>query len=281
MERWLAVLGESALDCLKMLPFLFAAYLVIEYIEHYQSARLGRLLAHNSRFGFAVGGVLGLAPQCGFSAMAADLYAARVITPGTLLAVLLATSDEALPLLLAAGDGRGVLRLLGLKLGWAMACGFALDRLAARRWGGWSGRADDCDCNDHRETERVLPAALRHTAQVFLLVLGLTLALSVLLEAVGEPRLAAALTQVGPLQVPLAALAGLVPNCAVSVLLMRLYTEGLIGFGTLFGGLCSGAGMGLIVLWRTVPRRQDSLRLTGVLYLCAVAGGWLAALLGL
>lgn len=284
MNVWLELIWEAVADCLRMLPCLFLAYLLIEYIEQYQSARLQRLLAGNGRWGFAVGSALGLVPQCGFSAMSANLYAARVITPGTLLAVFLSTSDEALPLLAATGDMATLGWLMAMKLVWAMACGFALDRLGrfarpGRGWGGYSGRQEDCDCHDHRENERVLPAALRHTAQVFLLVLALTLALSLLMAFAGESWLAAALVAVGPWQTPLAALVGLVPNCAVSVLLMRLYTEGLLGFGALFAGLASGAGMGLIVLWRTNPSRRENLRLTVTLYLCAVAGGWLAGLL--
>lgn len=281
MQEWLEALWEATADCLKMLPFLFLAYLLIEYIEQFHSARLQRLLAGNGRWGFAVGSVLGLAPQCGFSAMAANLYAGRVITPGTLLAVFIATSDEALPLLAASGDGGTLLRLLAWKLALGLLCGFGLDRLAKRgRWGGFSGRQEDCDCHDHHEDEKVLPAALRHTVRVFGLVLGLSLALAAAFQLVGQTWLATLLARVGVWQIPLAALVGLVPNCAVSVLLMGLYTDGLLGFGALLAGLCSGAGVGLILLWRNNPGRRENLRLTALLYLCAVLGGCLASLVG-
>ena len=287
MEKWIGLLAETLLDGLKMLPFLFAAYLLIEYIEQYHSAKLQKALAGNSRYGFAVGSALGLVPQCGFSAMAADLYAAHVITPGTLLAVFLSTSDEALPLLLSdgallrRGGGRALILLLAGKLVLALVCGWVTDRLANGRWGGFSGRQEDCDCHDHHENEKVLPAALRHTAQVFALVLGLSLALAVFLELVGQDWLRAALTRVRVWQVPLAALVGLVPNCAVSVLLTELYLDGLISFGALFAGLASGAGVGLIVLWRTNPAAKENARLTALLTLCAMAGGWLIQLLPL
>ncbi len=280
MEIWLELLGETVLDSLKMLPFLYLAYLLIEYVEQYQSQRLQKLLSSNSRWGFAVGSALGLVPQCGFSAMAANLYAGRVITPGTLLAVFLATSDEALPLMLATGDMKALALLLAGKLGVSLVFGFAVDRFAAdRSWGGFSGRQEDCDCHDHHEDENLFLAAARHTLQVFGLVFCLTLALAVLLQLVGSEWIAAALTRVGFWQLPLAALVGLVPNCAVSVLLMQLYTDGLLGFGALFAGLCSGAGVGLIVLWRTNPGKKENLRLTAALYLCAVIGGWLMGLL--
>lgn len=284
MHTLLHLLEHALPDCLKLLPFLFAAYLLIEYVESCQSARLQKLLTHNSRWGFAVGSVLGLVPQCGFSAMAANLYAGRVITPGTLLAVFIATSDEAVPLLVAGGDWHTVGVLLAAKLVLALVCGFALDRVITfrhrRAWGGFSGCQEDICCGEEHESEgNILLAALRHTAQVFALVFVLTFAFGALMELAGEEWLAAALGSVGVFQVPLAALVGFVPNCAASVLLMQLYNGGMLSFGALFAGLCSGAGVGLIVLWRTNPNKKWNLKLMGVLYLCAVAGGYLAGLL--
>ena len=125
MHTLIHLLEHAFFDCLKMLPFLFLAYLFIEYVESSHSARLQRLLTGHGRWGFAAGGLLGLVPQCGFSAMAANLYAGRVITPGTLLAVFLATSDEALPLLIAGGDWGTLVRLAAAKLVLALVCGFA------------------------------------------------------------------------------------------------------------------------------------------------------------
>ena len=283
MHTLFHLLEHSFFDCLKMLPFLFLAYLFIEYVESSQSARLQRLLSGNGRWGFAVGGLLGLVPQCGFSAMAANLYAGRVITPGTLLAVFLATSDEALPLLIAGGDWGTLVRLAAAKLVLALVCGFALDKFLALRhggWGGFSGRQEDVYCGEEHESEgSIVLAALRHTAQVFALVFVLTFAFGGLMELAGESWVASVLARVGVLQVPLAALLGFVPNCAVSVLLMQLYSGGLLSFGALFAGLCSGAGVGLIVLWRTNPSKKGNLKLMGVLYLCAVAGGYAASLL--
>ena len=283
MHTLIHLLEHAFFDCLKMLPFLFLAYLFIEYVESSHSARLQRLLTGHGRWGFAAGGLLGLVPQCGFSAMAANLYAGRVITPGTLLAVFLATSDEALPLLIAGGDWGTLVRLAAAKLVLALVCGFVLDRAVALRrggWGGFSGRQEDVYCGEEHESEgNIVLAALRHTAQVFALVFVLTFAFGGLMELAGEAWLAAALARVGVLQVPLAALIGFIPNCAVSVLLMQLYTGGLLSFGALFAGLCSGAGVGLIVLWRTNPSKKGNLKLMGVLYLCAVAGGYAASLL--
>jgi len=278
MEIWYELL-ETAIDCLKMLPFLFGAYLLIEYIEQFHSVKLQRALSGNSHFGFAVGSALGLVPQCGFSAMASELFSSRIITPGTLIAVFLSTSDEALPLMLATGNVRDIIILLDIKFGIALISGFTVDRIAHLRWGGFSGRQEDIDCHDHREEEKVLPAALRHTLHIFCLVFILSAILAIAMELVGKDIIRNLLQDMGIWQVPLTALVGLVPNCAVSVLLMELYSENLLTFGSLVAGLSSGAGVGLIVLWRTNPDKKQNLRLTFVLYLCAVVFGLLLTIL--
>ena len=122
------VLLDAGLDSLKMLPFLYLAYLLIEWIERTRGSRIEALLAKGSRWGAAVGALLGTIPQCGFSAMAASLYGSGVITLGTLMAVFIATSDEAIPMLLAVPDRWPELLLLILiKLGIALAVGLCLD----------------------------------------------------------------------------------------------------------------------------------------------------------
>ena len=127
------VLLHALEDSAKMLPFLFAAYLLIEFIERRQGERIERALAGGGRWGFAVGALLGCAPQCGFSAMAAIFYGSRVISLGALMAVFIATSDEAVPLLLAVPERWGDLAvLLAFKVVLGAAVGAALD-LALRR----------------------------------------------------------------------------------------------------------------------------------------------------
>ena len=124
----LELLLDALLDSVKMLPFLFAAYWLIEYVEHRHSEGIEKALAGGGRFGFVPGAVLGLLPQCGFSAMAANLYASKVVTLGTLLAVFLATSDEAVPLLIANPEHwRSLALILGIKLAVALAAGFCID----------------------------------------------------------------------------------------------------------------------------------------------------------
>ena len=188
MPEWIIdALGDSA----RMLPFLFAAYWLIEYIERRHSERVERLLAGGGRLGFVPGALLGLVPQCGFSAMAANLYASRVITPGTLLAVFLATSDEAVPLMLASpGRWRELALLLAVKLAVALLAGFLIDvvlrgLLPKELRGGYRGSARAVDCHEHEEQDGILLAACKHTLHIFLYVLAFNLALGALLALVG------------------------------------------------------------------------------------------------
>lgn len=263
-------------DSIKMLPFLFLAYLLIEWLERHHGERIERALAGGGRWGFVPGAALGCVPQCGFSALAANLYASRVITPGALLAVFVATSDEAIPLLAAEPGMWGALPLLIIgKVVAGVVGGFLLDVplrkvLPAGLYGGYAGHAADIDCHEeHEEHSGIWLAALRHTVEIFLFILLFNFLIGLAFELIGEETITTFLTGMGVFQPMAAALVGLVPNCAASVLLAQLYAQGAITFGSLFAGLCAGAGIGLAVLWRVNPSWKQNLFMTGILW----AGG--------
>ena len=280
MEIFLHALSHAWGDSVKMVPFLYLAYLLIEWLERHHGARIEQALAGGGRWGFVPGAVLGCVPQCGFSAVAANLYASRVITPGTVLAVFIATSDEAIPLM--AAEPSQWLSLAGLivcKTLFGMVGGALLDVplrrvLPASLYGGYAGHADEVDCHEeHEEHSGIWLAALRHTVEIFLFILLFSLLIGLAFEWIGEDTITAALAGMGVLQPMLTALVGLVPNCATSVLLAQLYMEGAISFGSLFAGLTAGAGVGLAVLWRVNPSWKQNLFMTGLLWaLGAVAG---------
>lgn len=278
--------GDALYDSVRMLPFLFAAYWLIETVEQRHSDRVERILAGGGRFGFVPGALLGLLPQCGFSAMAANLYASRVISLGTLLAVFLATSDEAVPLMLASpGHWRQLAALLGIKLTVALLAGFLAD-VALRGLvpqslrGGYLGSAREVDCHDHTQDEGILRAACRHTLHIFLFILAFNLALGALTAAVGEAAIGAFLAAAGPLQPAAAGLIGLIPNCISSVLLTQLYLAGQLSLGGVVAGLCTGAGVGLAVLLRANKSRRQNGFIIVLLYLTGVAAGMLCGLFG-
>ncbi len=276
----LHALEHAVVDSVKMLPFLYLAYLLIEYIERRHGSRIENALEGGGRWGFVPGAVLGCVPQCGFSAMAANFYSSRVITLGTLLAVFLTTSDEAIPMMLAVPEKwPQMLGLIGIKLAVALVVGFLLDFvlrgvLPASLRGGYTGHAEEVDCHEeHEEEQGIFRAALHHTIEIFVYVLVFSFAIELVMEWVGEDVFTAFLAGMGVFQPVFAALIGLVPNCAASVLLTQLYLSGSITFGSAVAGLCSSAGVGLVILCRTNPSWKQNLFIIGLLWAIGAVTG--------
>lgn len=263
----------------KLLPFLFIAYLLMEYLEHHAAAKMEGLLRAIGPAGPLVGAVLGCIPQCGFSATASNLYAAGLVSRGTLLAVFLSTSDEALPLLLGHSNaGSEIAKLLLSKLLIGIAVGFAVD-LLMRKFGKpreLTDLCEHCGCHDHGG---ILRPALWHTLRIALFCLVLNFLLHLGFDLLGQERLASLLLSGSWAQPFLAALVGLVPNCAASVMLTQLYLGGVISFGSVLAGLCAGAGVGLAVLLRVNGDKKESLRIVATLYLVSAVVGLITQIL--
>ena len=282
MEIVLDVILDALLDSFKLLPFLFLTYLFMEFLEHKAGDKTRAAMIKAGRVGPLFGAGLGLLPQCGFSAAAAGLYAGRVVTVGTLLAVFLATSDEMLPVFIGEGVPiRVILTVLGCKFVLALVVGFAAD-LIVRRRPEEQGMVDLCR-QEHCHCENgILRSALHHTLHVFLFVLLINLALTGTFAAVGEERVAAMMNGVPVLGECVAALIGLVPNCAASVAIATLYVKGVISAGAMLAGLLTGAGAGLLILFRTNRHHwRENLLIVAALYLTGVAFGSLFDLTGL
>ena len=280
-EILLEILHHGLIDSLVILPFLFVTYLCMELLEHKAGERVTRAVLRAGRMGPLWGGLLGLVPQCGFSTMASGLFAGHLITPGTLLAVFLATSDEMLPIFIGAAVPLvKILTVLGIKLAVALICGFALD-LCLRR------RARDlrlhelCDEDGCHCENGILRSALHHTLRIFLFVLIVNLALGAAFELVGEERIGTVLNDVPVLGTLAAALVGLVPNCAASVLIATLWTKGVLSGGAMLAGLLTGAGAGLLVLFRSNRHLRENLLLLGVLFATGFLFGTIFDLTGL
>ena len=283
MEIIWDILKETVVDSIKMLPFLFAAYLLIELLEHKASDKLQRALSKSGNYGIVAGAVLGCLPQCGFSVAAANFYAGRVITLGTLMAVFLATSDEALPILLSAPGKAGViLELLLIKVIVAVIAGFLIDLVLKAR----HAEENEPEIHDHNllcehcgcEKGGLLKSAVRHTLSIFLFILLVSLVLNALMECVGHDILSKILLTDSVFQPLLAGLIGLIPNCASSVMLVELYLAGSLSFGSVVAGLCTGAGIGLAVLFRTHKGLKKNLGILLLLYGIGSAAGMLVSL---
>lgn len=266
-------------ETLKLLPFLFLTYLLMEFLEHKAGGAAERWLKGSGKIGPLLGGAMGALPQCGFSAAASGLYTGRIITTGTLLAVYLSTSDEMLPILISGGAPLPlILKLIGTKLIIGIAAGFAVD-LLAKLLRPKSKQAPEpqieelcerehCDCHDHFAL-----SALKHTLRIALFLYLFTVVLHVVVELIGEERIAALILNRPVVGSILAAAVGLIPNCASSILLTKLYWEGVLSVGAMLSGLLVNAGIGLALLFRNNRPIKDSFRILGILLLIGILCG--------
>lgn len=285
------LIEDSLLDTVKLIPFLFLAYLAMEYLEHKTSQQAAKLIrrpgsnsASHSRSGsghpvlahFApvAGGLLGAIPQCGFSAAASNLYAGRLITLGTLMAIYLSTSDEMLPILISERAPIGmILQLLAAKAAIGMAAGLVIDLLWRKKQTGREHIHSICE-QEHCHCEKgILRSALTHTAKIALFILAVNLVLNLILHFAGEDALANLLLDKPVLAPVLAGLVGLIPNCAGSVVITQLYLSGSMGLGATMAGLLAGSGVGLLVLFRVNHDRKENLQILALLYGIGVVAG--------
>ena len=355
MELVTHILVHALEDTVPLVPFLLLTYLALELLEHMAGERVNAAVRRAGAAGPVVGAVLGVVPQCGFSAMAATLYAGRVITLGTLVAVFLSTSDEMLPLLVAGGVDAGPLAgILAAKAAIALVAGVAVDgalrvlrrspRVHAALRRGVLGPAavageaslrqdvidelaeagegadhihrlcerDHCGCDDARQGSlagdaegrhghgsscdhgardqdhthvhahgagmgsplaSAVRSALAHTVQVTFFIYLVTCALVAVLEVGGEDVLAGILTANPVVAVFVAALVGLIPNCAASVVVTELYLEGVLAFGAMLAGTLVGAGAGFLVLFRTNRSVRENAVILALLYVLGVLAG--------
>ena len=272
-------------DTVHLVPVLFATYVAMEALEHAAGEKIEAVVARGGRLGALAGAVLGVVPQCGFSAVAATLYSARVASLGTLVAVFLSTSDELVPIFLA--EGAPVSRLASIllaKVAIAAVTGLAVDAAARALGRAGDGREhihdlcerEQCDC----EHESAVVSALKHTATVTLFIFLVTFVLDGAIELVGEGALAALLAGNDVLAVIAAGVLGLVPNCAASVLITQLYLSGVLGAGAMLSGLLVSSGVGFLVLFRTNPRAWENLGIQALLLASGIAWGLAASAAG-
>ncbi len=264
------VLGDTLLEFLPVLLVLFLTYLLMEWMEHKMGERTRLLLVRAGGFAPLLGGVVGIVPQCGFSAAAAGLYAGRVVSVGTLFAVFLATSDEMLPIVLSnAVHGEfaawSVLRILGGKMVIGILVGVLIDsafRLVKHLRSHEEAHEDHDHDHEHHIGELcrhagcgceggVLRSALKHTLEIGVFILLVSLALNFAVYFIGHDRIADFLNGSGGWVYLLSSLVGLIPNCAASVVVTELYIGGALSVGGMYAGLLSGAGVGTLVLCRT------------------------------
>lgn len=279
MEMIWDVICDTLIDGIRILPFLFLAYLAMECLEHWTGGKMQAVVRRSGKAGPAIGGILGIFPQCGFSAAAANLYAGRIITMGTLIAVFLSTSDEMLPIMISENVALSMIgKILLIKVLFALGAGFAVDALFRRKE---EPQIEHLCERQHCHCERgIWRSAFSHTWKIFLYIIVVSLILNFVIALVGEETLAAVVLNKPALSLFVSALVGMIPNCASSVVLTQLYLSGVLSAGALMAGLLSGSGVGFLVLLRVNEDRRENLRIFGLLYAFGVCAGALIQILG-
>lgn len=280
---WDAIL-DSLIDTVKLIPFLLITYIIMEFIEHKTSHKTKDAIKKSGHFGPLIGGILGVVPQCGFSAAASSLYSARIITLGTLIAVFLSTSDEMLPILISeAVNVRIILSILGIKLVIAVIVGFLIDLFFRKKF---ETSRDEPEIKDLCEHEHchcehgIFKSALKHTINITLYIFIISLVLNIIIYFIGEDNLAHILNStpvIGPI---IASLVGLIPNCASSVFITQLYLSKVLNFATMIAGLLVNTGVGLLILFRTNKDLKENIKITVLLFAIGVVFGIIFDLVG-
>lgn len=279
----LEIIEDTLLDSVKLIPFLFLTYLAMEWLEHKTGDAAKRIVERSGRLGPLVGAVLGAFPQCGFSAAGSSLYAGRVITLGTLFAIYLSTSDEMLPIMLSEEVALSVIgKILLLKVLLGFAAGFLIDLFLRKKGREEHAHIEEmCDHEHCHCEEGIVRSAMVHTLQVTFFIMLITFMLNLLLYAVGEDALSELFFNQGILGELTAGLIGLIPNCAASVTVTQLYLKGVLSFGAMLSGLLTGAGVGLLVLYRVNHDWKENVCITAILYIIGTVCGIVVNLIGI
>lgn len=258
-------------DSIKILPFIFLVYMLIEYLEHINNTDLSHLMMKSKKSGIVLGGLLGIIPQCGFSVIAADLFSKKSISMGALVAIFIATSDEAIPILLSNQQtALALLKVIPLKLAIAIVTGFLVDIIfktnshkhvctEEHHHEHFHGNCESCDGG-------ILKSTIVHTLKIFAFIFVSTFIIDFIIEYSGKEVLFELLLKDSPLQPFIASLIGLIPNCASSVILTQSYVSRALSLGALIAGLCSGSGVGLLLLFKRNHNLKENLKILSVLY---------------
>lgn len=270
------IILDTLLDALKLIPFLFIAFLIMEYIEHKFSKKSKSKITKAGRFGPFIGSLLGAIPQCGFSVMATNLYATRIITIGTLISIFLSTSDEMLPILISSGAKVGaIFKILLIKIIIGMLIGFIIDFILRKKN---KNKKDyeikdfclehHCDCN-----HSILKSTLKHTLNITLFITVVTFLLNIGMHYLGEESIGKLFLKDSFFSPFISSLIGLIPNCASSVVITELYLNGVITLASCISGLLTGSGVALLVLFKVNKDKKENACILLTLYLIGALSG--------
>lgn len=276
----LEILKDTLIDGLKLLPFLFVAFLIIELVEHKLNNKTQSIITKSNKYGPVLGSLFGTFPQCGFSVLATNLYVTRILSLGTLISIYLSTSDEMLPVLLSHNvDINLIFKILIIKIFIGMICGIVIDFILRKK-----KKTENLDYNicsdEHCHCEKgILTSSIIHTLKTFLFILVITFVMNIIFEYLGHNYLSKLLLKDSIFSPFITSLIGLIPNCGSSILLTELYVGNTISFSSLISGLLSNSGIAILILFKSNKNMKENVGILVLTYLISVVSGIILYLL--
>lgn len=282
------IIKEAIIDTLKLLPFLLLTFIAIEYFEHKFGKKFDDKIKNAGKLGPLIGAALGIIPQCGFSVMSVAFYGQGYITLGTLIAVFISTSDEALPILISTPGAAGkILPFIAAKFLFAILWGYIIDFIISRRKKKLNKEIQEVK-NENYDDEcvdkplnlmNISYHSLRRTLKIAVYVFVVNLAITLILERTGIQTFSGVTQGSGLIQIAIASIIGLIPNCAVSIGFVQFYLAGAIGFPALIAGLSSNAGLALLILFKEEKNKKNALNITLLLLATSIITGVILSLI--
>jgi len=280
---------ETLKDSISMVPLLLVIYVGIELIELKWGDKIRLLVQKSGSAGPAIGAIGGSIPQCGFSVIGSTLYTQKLITIGTLLAILLSTSDEAIPVILSQPNKAAIIiPIILTKVFIAIVAGYSIDFIFRKKnkkvlshiaeyKSGKDAKShhheetisETVACCGHNPTAAINDLNVKsifihpaiHTLKIFAFIFAVSLLINLTIFWIGEKALSSLFAGHVVLQPFIAALVGLMPNCASSVAITGLYLKGAITYGSVIAGLCASGGLGLLIIFKEDKSRKDIIKI--------------------
>ena len=276
------VIIDTIIDSIKLIPFLFVAFLIIELFEHKFDEKIKNIILKTRKIGPVIGSMFGIIPQCGFSVLATNFYITRVISIGTLVSIYLSTSDEMLPIMLSEGvKGSTIFGILLIKFICGIIFGFIIDTLVRIKnnkikYNYHLCEEDHCDCE-----HGIFKSVLKHTLNTITFIFLISLILNTMFQYIGEDLISKIFMKNNIFGPFIGAIIGLIPNCGASVIITELFLKGAINLGTCIAGLLTGSGVALLLLIRSNKNIKENVFIISTLYLIGVLVGIFIELIGI